>query len=57
MNHQVRIALFGALAAKYEAAGMDRVKAGDRAFYAVEHGEPEPCARCGNLYDHRYPCV
>ena len=19
--------------------------------------EPQPCPSCGNLYDHRYPCV
>lgn len=54
-----RIDAFGKLAAEYEAAGMSPVQAGDRAFMAIQarYGEPRPCPLCGNLYDHRYPCV
>lgn len=26
-------------------------------FIAARDAEPEPCPTCGNIYDHRFPCV
>ena len=37
--------------------GDERMESFWRGRVAFVRSEPQPCPSCGNLYDHRYPCV